>query len=98
LDARFVKRAEKITELRRVIAENKGKRDTSRLERKLADLVEAQEKALYIRDKIECEFKPESPAETTSSSSSTSTSEPEIVAEATCEEKIGTVRSRIAER
>ena len=72
------------------------------MENKLRDLVEAQEKALYIRDKIECEFKPESPAESastsTSSSTTTSTSEPEIVVEETCEEKISTVRTRIADR
>lgn len=98
LDSRFVKRAEKIRELRRVIAENRGKRDTTRLESKLRDLVEAQDKALYIRDKIECEFKPESPADSTSTSSTSTTPEPEIVVEETCEEKIDTIRTRIAGR
>jgi len=73
--------------LKRVIAENRGKRDVSRLERKLNDLVEAQEKALYIRDKIECEFKPESPAEVVAEP------EPETVVEQTLEVKIDTVRT-----
>jgi len=75
--------------LKKILAENKGKKDTRKLERKIKEMEEANERALFIRDKIDCEDKPEVPEPAPEP-------EPEPEPEAPKPTKIEGVRKRIA--
>jgi hypothetical protein len=88
IDSRYTKRVHQIAKLKQVVKANPD-RDNRRALRKIARLEKANEQALYIRDKIDCDEKPEIEEVV---------AEPEPVAPVVPVDPIEKVRGRIARR